>query len=207
MTFLKRSACGLAAAISIGLGGSASATTLTYGFDAFSDGSSLTTQYAGLTFAHATVLKAGISLNEFSFPPRSGDGVLFDDGGPIEITFAALAHSVSLYATYFDGLTLSAYDSSNQLLSSVTSAFVANLADGSGDPGSSPNELFTLSSADGLIARIVIASSAAGGSMVLDDLSVSSAAAAVPEPGTLALMLGGLGAAALRRRRSSLSNR
>jgi hypothetical protein len=203
MPLLMRSLAGLLAAIGICLGGTASATTLTYGFDTFSDGSSLSTQYAGLTFSHAKVLKAGVGLNELSFPPRSGDGALFDDGGPIEISLDALAQSVSVYVTYLEGLTVSTYDSSNNLLSSATAAFLVNVADGSGDPGSSANELLTVSSADGLMARIVIASGAGGSSLVLDDLTISSAAAAVPEPGTLSLLLAGLGAACWRRHRRS----
>ncbi|KQW91584.1 hypothetical protein ASC94_17555 [Massilia sp. Root418] len=204
MTFLTRCVATLLASLGIGLGGTASAATLTYGFDTFGDGTSLSTQYAGLTFSHASVLKAGISLNELAFPPRSGDGVLFDDGGPIEIGLGALAHSVSVYVTYLEGLTLSAYDSNNNLLSSATAAYLVNVADGSGDPGSSPNELLTVSSADGLIARIVVASSAGGGSLTLDDLTIAGAAAAVPEPGTLPLLLAGLGAACWRRYRRPL---
>ena len=46
---------------------------------------SVTSQFAGLTFSNSTTLTAGISLNEFDFPPHSGDNVVSDDGGPITI--------------------------------------------------------------------------------------------------------------------------
>src|SRR5580700_6502590 len=51
------------------------------------DGTSITTQFPGLTFTNTTVISAGISLNEFEFPPHSGSNVAFDDGGPITIAF------------------------------------------------------------------------------------------------------------------------
>lgn len=176
-------------------------TPITYNFDGFADGTALTGQYAGLQFSHGTVLQAGIGLNEVSFPPRSGDGVLFDDGGPIVITFAAGAAAVSGYFTYVDGLTLMAYDSTDRLIASATAAYLSNVADGSGAPGSLPNELLSVTATGDLIARIVISSSAAGGSLVLDDLTVDTAAVAVPLPGTLPLVLTGLLALAWRSRR------
>ncbi|WEF33907.1 hypothetical protein [Pseudoduganella chitinolytica] len=177
------------------------ATPITYSFDTFADGTSLTGQYAGLGFANGTVLRAGIGLNELSFPPRSGDGVLFDDGGPIVITFATGASAVSGYFTYVDGLTLSAYDSSDNLIAIATAAFLANVADGSGDPGSAPNELLSVMATGDLIARIVISSSPGGASLALDDLTVDTAAVAVPSPGTLPLVMTGLLALAWRARR------
>ncbi|AVR97492.1 PEP-CTERM sorting domain-containing protein [Pseudoduganella armeniaca] len=177
------------------------AMPITYNFDTFADGTALTGQYAGLGFAHATVLQAGIGLNEISFPPRSGAGVLYDDGGPIVITFAAGASAVSGYFTYIDGLTLSAYDSSDRLIASATAAWLSNVGDDGGDAGSAPNELLSVTASGDLIARIVISSAAAGGSLVLDDLTVDTAAVAVPAPGTLPLVMTGLLALAWRARR------
>jgi hypothetical protein len=169
------------------------AGAITYDFDTFADNTVLASQYAGLAFTNGTVLRAGIGLNEVSFPPRSGDGVLFDDGGAISIEFATLASSVSGYFTYADGLTLSAYDSGNNLIATATAAYLSNVADGSGDPGSVPNELLGVSSTGDLIARIVISSSSIGGfSLVLDDLTVVTQAQAVPEPGSLPLVMLGM---------------
>ncbi|KRC02857.1 PEP-CTERM sorting domain-containing protein [Duganella sp. Root198D2] len=176
-----------------------SAGTLSYSFDSFADSTSLTSQYSGLQFTHATILKSGVSLNEFSFPPHSGTNALLDDGGPIVITFATPAQAVSGYFTYLSGLTMSAYDSSNRLLAQTSSAFLSNAADGTGDPGSVANELLSIAAAGDLIARLEISAAADGFSFLLDDLSVTTPATDLPEPASLALVLGGL-ALILRRR-------
>lgn len=174
------------------------AAPVVYDFDTFADGTSLTTQYAGLSFIQAGVLRAGVLLNEIQFPPRSGDGVVFDDGGPINIQFSTPAYSVGGYFTYLNGVTLIAYDSNNVQIGLAAAAFLINLADGSGDPGSSPNEFLEVGSAGGLISRVLILSDPFGGSFVLDDLTVD-AAVAIPEPSTSLLMLGLLAAGGLRR--------
>ncbi len=49
-----------------------SAATLTFDFEALDDGTTLSAQLPGVTFANAVVLTAGLSLNEFDFPPASG---------------------------------------------------------------------------------------------------------------------------------------
>lgn len=58
----------------------ASATTVE--FEGFADSTVLSAQLPGLTVSNAIVLSAGISLNEFEFPPRSGANVASDSGGP-----------------------------------------------------------------------------------------------------------------------------
>lgn len=186
----------------------ASAAVVVYSFDGTADSTSLTNQFAGLSFSNATVIKAGLSLNEVEFPPRSGDGVVFDDGGAIGINFAAPVFAVGAYFTYISGLSLSAFDGASNLLGTVTSAFGANNVS-SGDPGSSPNELLSFANASGLIARVVITGNVAGASFVLDDLTVNNGNA-VPEPQTLLLALSLLGAGCLprgwMRRRSADQN-
>ncbi len=170
----------------------ACAGPVTYNFDTLEDATALTTQYSGLTFGNATVLLAGWSLNELAFPPASGAGVVFDDGGPIVITFATAVQSVFGRFTYANGLTLAAYDSANNLLTTATSAWHTNVANGFGDVGSTPNELLGVTSNGDLITRVVISSSLFGGSLTLDDLTIDTAALAIPEPGTLPLVLLGL---------------
>lgn len=176
----------------IGYVPSAWPTAIVYDFDTFNDSVGIANQYSGLAFINTTVLERGISLNEFSFPPHSGDDAAFDDGGPIVITFSSPVQSVSGYFTYLNGLTLSAYDSNNNLVDIAYSTFLTNLADGTGDVGSVPNELLSVAGMGDQIARIVVGSSTSGSSFVMDDLTVSTSITALPIPGTLPLILGGL---------------
>jgi hypothetical protein len=62
---------------------SLSAETVTLNFDGFPDSTILTDQYPGVTFTNAIILTAGISVNEFEFPPHSGVNIVSDNGGPI----------------------------------------------------------------------------------------------------------------------------
>ncbi len=155
----------------------------TIDFEGLSDGDAVTTQFAanGVTFSNAGVLTAGVSLNEFEFPPMSGINVAVDDGGPLTLTFSVPIQSVGGFFTYLVPITLSAFDANGNLLGSVTSAFFSNLAL-SGDPGSSPNELLQLAGL-GNIATVTISGDPAGFSFVVDDVQFSD----VPEPGTMML--------------------
>lgn len=163
----------------------ASAAPVVYNFDTFADSVSITNQIAGMTFVNTVVLKAGQSLNEFEFPPRSGNGVAFDLGGPITINFAAPVFSVGGYFTYSSGLNFSAFDVSNNLLGTDTADFGTNFV----SSGNSPNELLSFSAASGLISRIVITGDPSGGSFTMDDLTVDATGNSVPEPQTLVLVL------------------
>jgi hypothetical protein len=158
-------------------------------FDDLNDSDVVTTQYAGLTFTNAIILTAGISLNEFEFPPHSGTNVVSDDGGFMTIAFSTPVTSVSGYFTYLEPLTLTAFDSSSSQLRQTFSAFSSNLAL-SGDPGSRPNELLALNFPTG-ISSVIIAGDPAGGSFVIDDLTYSPLAPAAPEPTSILLFLTG----------------
>jgi hypothetical protein len=168
-------------------------------FEGFPDSTVLATQYAGLTFTNATVITAGISLDELEFPPHSGSNVVFDNGGPMSISFTAPVSSVSGYFTYAAPLSLAAFNASSDMVASGASAFSSNLAL-SGDPGSSPNEFLQLTFAGG-ISSITFAGDPAGDSFTLDDLTYSAQAAATPEPGSIGLLVTGLVGLALFRRR------
>lgn len=161
-------------------------------FDDLLDGESVTTQYAGLTFTNTVALTAGISLNEAEFPPRSGSTVVFDDGGPLTITFATPVISVFGYFTYATRLELSftPFDSLD-VLAPVFSAYDTNTAL-SGDPLSNPNEWLGLSLANG-ITEITITGDLSGGSFTLDDLTFQTQGGnSVPEPSSLMLLAVGL---------------
>jgi hypothetical protein len=181
---------------------SAQASPFVIDFESLAELDSVANTYPGLTFLNATVLTAGSSLNEFEFPPRSGSNAVFDDGGPLTISFATPVLTVGAYFTYFSGLTFEAFDSASVSLGVISAAFMNNLQL-SGEPGSAPNEFIGLTSAVG-ISHVTIVGGLGGGSFVMDDLTVDALAPPpVPEPGTLILVLAvGAGYARVRRRRS-----
>ena len=190
---LARSAALLLLAVAVPL--SLHAGTVVLDFEGFSDSTSLTTQYPGLTFSNATIITAGITLNEFEFPPHSGSNVAFDNNGPISISFASPVLSFSGYFTYAVPLTLAGFNATSTQVGSATSAFSSNLAL-SGDPGSTPNEFLSVSFASG-ISSVTITGDPAGGSFVMDDVTYTTA---VPEPGSIILLLSGMaGVLAIRR--------
>lgn len=160
-------------------------------FEDLSDSTPVTNQYSGLgvIFSKAIILTEGTSLNEFEFPPRSGVQVVSDDGGPMTINFTTPVLNVGGYFTYAVPLTLSFYDTLNNLEGTVASAFSSNMAF-SGDPGSNPNEFLSFAWAPG-ISSMVIAGDPEGDSFTMDDLTATP----VPAPGTLLLL--GSGVAAL----------
>ena len=68
-------------------GGRVNAASITLDFEGLPDSTILTTQYPGITFTNAIILTAGISLNEFEFPPHSGMNVVSDIEELITIKF------------------------------------------------------------------------------------------------------------------------
>lgn len=168
---------------------------ITIGFETFpnstsiSDGTPLISQFPGLTFTNATVITSGISLNEFELPPHSGQNVAFDDGGPISISFASPVLSFGAYFTYLEPLTLAGFDAAHTQVVSAISAFSSNDAL-FGDSGSSPNEFLFVSFTGG-ISGITITGDSGGGSFVMDDAAFTTSPGAVPEPGSILLLLSG----------------
>jgi hypothetical protein len=159
------------------------AATISIDFEGFPDSTILTNQYSGVTFSNAIILTAGISLNEFEFPPHSGVNVASDNGGPITIDFSTPITSFSGYFTYLESITIDAFDAGNSQVASATSLFSNNLAclagpPCSGDPGSSPNEFIQVAFTGG-ISSITITGDPAGGSFTMDDATYTST---VPEP-------------------------
>jgi hypothetical protein len=187
----------------------ATAAPMVIDFETLADGASVTTQFSvadGVTFTNATAITARLSLNEFEFPPVSGTKVVFDTGGPIEITFADLMARVAGYFTYLMPLEFAAYNDNGARLDFAGSHYSSNLGvipddpSSGGAPGSSPNEFLQLTSVAG-IRRVVIAGNSDGGSFTLDDLTFERTAPVngVPEPGTLLLLAAGLVGLARRR--------
>jgi hypothetical protein len=162
------------------------ATAVVIDFDSLADGDILTTQFPGVTFTNAIVLTAGMSLNEFDFPPHSGLNVASDNDGPIRIDFATPASDVSGYFTYNEPLTLSAFGPGDMLLGSTSSSFSENFVS-SGNP---PNEFLQLAFTN--IAYVTFTGDPLGESFTLDDLTYSSAATSVAEPDTASLLSAGV---------------
>lgn len=205
MSMLKSWWVKVGVAGALAAGGLVQAAPITYNFEAFGDGTALGSQISGLSFTNALVLRAGDSLNDVEFPPHSGAAVVMDDGGAIEIQFAAPVLGVSAFFTYTVPLTIEAFDSSHQSLGSVTGTFSAN-TQLSGFSGSSPNEELGLLFSTAQIASVRFTGDSAGASFALDDLTVEFAqgGGTVPEPQSLALVLAALAASAAvaRRRRA-----
>jgi hypothetical protein len=173
----------------------------TINFEDLPDSTIVTTQYPGVSFTNAIVLSAGISLNEFEFPPHSGTNVISDNGGPMTLSFSTPVTSFSGYFTYLTPLTVMAFDGSSTHVGNAASLFNSNLAL-SGDPGSSPNELLQVVYAAG-ISSVTIIGDPAGGSFVLDDASFQAATSTAPEPTSVFQILIGVTALALLKRRSA----
>lgn len=140
-------------------------------FDALNDGDVLTKQLSGLTFTNASILTSGFSLNELDFPAHSGKNVVSDSGGPITIAFSPAINSFSAYFTHSGTITIAPFSADGTALTSVKSPSKANTL-ATGDPGATPNEQITASSATG-IAKIVITGSPGGGSFSMDDLTAA----------------------------------
>lgn len=174
-------------------------------FEGFADSTILTNQYSGLSFTNAIILTAGIGLNEYEAPPHSGTNVVSDNNGPMTIDFLTPVTSVGGYFTYYEPLSIQAFDTSlTPLLPVVTSAFSINVGCDPGpvclgDPSSSPNEFLSVTSPGG-ISQITITGDPLGGSFAMDDLTYTPAA--VPEPNSVYTVLTGLVAIATVRKLS-----
>lgn len=123
----------------------------------------------GVTFANATAVMAGASLNQFEFPPHSGTKVAFDDAGPITGTFSTPVTTVSFYATYADRLQFTIFNAGSTQVGLVNSLHLANYTS-SGNP---PNELLQLSYAPGIVS-FRIEGDPLGNSFVIDDFTFTA---------------------------------
>ena len=108
--------------------GATQSGAVTIDFEGLADGASITAQYSslGVTFANASAISAGLSLNESDFPPHSGSNVIVDSGGPIMGVFASPVDSFGGFFTYTQAITLTLFDINNSPLGSISSLFANN---------------------------------------------------------------------------------
>lgn len=178
----------IALALYLGLAGQC-AIAVPLDFEAFTDSFPLTNEITGLAFSGATVLTAGVGLNEIDYPPSSGINAVAALLGSLTISADDPFNQFSAYFTFDEQLTFSGFDVVGSLLLSFDSPTSSNLGSNSLIGFAAPG-----------ISSLVITTQG-GTPFTLDDLNIT-VSASVPEPGTLALLpLGALAAAVMRRRR------
>ena len=150
-------------------------------FESLSDSQFVTNQFPNLLFSNAIVLTAGISLNEFDFPPHSGQNVLSDFGGPISISFVSPVFTFSAFFTHAVSVTIAGFDSSNNLLASSTSLLSSNLGSFA---------FLQIASAAG-ISTVTITGDLGGFSYSMDDVTYNTQAT-VPEPSSWISLFAGI---------------
>lgn len=147
--------------------------------------------YGGLDWSNAGL--SVITSEQWPFTAHSGQGRVTTDwmeSGPVASTIRFLAPAV------FDGAWFSGYGDSSVRFDLY---FGGQLVASSASLQLSDAPAFLDAGWDGLIDTVIVASEFPA-SYVMDDMSFESAAE-VPEPGALALVLGGLGLAGVVRRR------
>ncbi|HNG55760.1 MAG TPA: N-acetylmuramoyl-L-alanine amidase [Nitrospira sp.] len=141
------------------------------GFDLYNDlATNITAQ--GVSFAGATVLACGASLNCLGFPPFSGRNVIYDSSnGTITATFdrrvTGVISSVSARITGNTGITMTAYDASGQVIASKNTGGANYVGSGS---SIGPNlKLALTSTQDRPIVRVTFSDH--GNTFTVDDFS------------------------------------
>lgn len=146
------------------------------GFEGYMDSYALTDEIAGVSFSGGTVLTAGVGLNEIDYPPTSGLNVLAALSGSLTVKSNVPISFVAANFTFADTLTFTGFDIDMNTLFSLQTPSTSNLGFSYQFDYTQP----TLSS--------FVVTTQDGTPFTMDDLTLTGATA-VPEPGTLALVI------------------
>jgi hypothetical protein len=165
------------------------AGTYTINFEQYPEYTQITNQYAsvGVTFENALQLVAP-GYDYVDFPPTSGNGVITNDpNDPIQVNFLGPVFGVTGWYVDPNGITVTAYDGSNNVLDSFSGgvAYQADLE-------------FSVASGTPIAYITISDDTGSPDTETVDDLSYTVA----PEPGSFALFgTGLLGLAEVLRRK------
>lgn len=137
-------------------------------FESLPEGQPAGTLISGVTFANATVLQSAASLNEAEYPPRSGNKVLCDIGGPMKVVFSQPLKSFTAYVTHAQTVTLKMVAPNGGVVMQTTVT-----GDNRQGSGKSPNEPIQLT-ADFAFTQVEISSAPGGSSFTVDDITTSA---------------------------------
>jgi len=151
----------------LGLSGAAMAQAPVLDFESLPEGQAAGTSISGVSFTNATVLQSAASLNDAEFPPRSGNKVVCDIGGPIRVEFSRPVKSFTAYVTHSQAVTLKMIAGNGGVITSITVT-----GDNRQGPGKTPNEAIQLTSDSGF-ATVELSSAAGGSSFTVDDITTA----------------------------------
>ena len=151
----------------LGLAALAMAQAPVLDFESLPEGQAAGTLISGVTFTNATVLQSAASLNEAEYPPRSGNKVVCDIGGPIKMTFSVPLKSFTAYVTHAQAVTLKMIAGNGGVITSTTVT-----GDNRQGSGKSPNEAIQLTSDNGF-TQVELSSAPGGSSFTVDDITTS----------------------------------
>ncbi len=151
----------------LGLTVAAQAQTAVLDFEGLPEGQAAGTAISGVSFTNATVLQSAASLNETEYPPRSGNKVLCDIGGPMKVVFSQPVKSFTAYVTHAQTVTLKMLAGNGGVVTSTTVS-----GDNRQGSGKTPNEAIQLTSDTGF-TQVELSSAAGGSSFTVDDITTT----------------------------------